>query len=89
MLVLTRKLEEKIQIGDDIVITILKTKGKAVQIGVEAPRAVRVLRGELVNADEEAAKVDAAEKKAPMAADRLRQIVEQCQQTTRREATAV
>lgn len=47
MLVLTRKQCEKIQIGDDITITILRTKGKAVRVGIEAPETVTVLRGEL------------------------------------------
>ena len=51
MLVLTRKPQEKIQIGDNITITIIKTKGKAVRIGIEAPKEISVLRGELV-ADE-------------------------------------
>lgn len=47
MLVLTRKSEEKIRIGDDIVITVLRTKGKAVRLGIEAPNHMRVLRGEI------------------------------------------
>ena len=47
MLVLTRKKEEKLIIGDNITLTILKIKGNSVQIGVEAPRHVRVLRSEL------------------------------------------
>ena len=47
MLVLSRKHGEQVRIGDDIVITILKTHGKTVRIGVEAPRALRVLRSEL------------------------------------------
>jgi carbon storage regulator len=47
MLVLTRKLQEKIRIGDHITITILKTKGKAVRVGIEAPAEVPVIRGEL------------------------------------------
>jgi carbon storage regulator CsrA len=47
MLVLTRKLQEQIQIGDDIVITILKVRGQQVRVGIEAPRNVRVLRAEL------------------------------------------
>jgi carbon storage regulator len=47
MLVLTRKHQEKIRIGDNITITILKTKGKAVRVGIEAPANVSVLRGEL------------------------------------------
>jgi carbon storage regulator CsrA len=47
MLVLTRKLQEKIQIGDNITITILRTKGKSVRLGIEAPMEVPVIRGEL------------------------------------------
>jgi carbon storage regulator CsrA len=47
MLVLTRKAEEKIQIGDNIVVTVLRLKGNAVSIGIEAPRDVRVVRSEL------------------------------------------
>lgn len=47
MLVLTRKAQEKIRIGDDIVVTVLRTKGNAVRIGIEAPGDVRVLRGEI------------------------------------------
>ena len=47
MLVLTRKYQEKIRIGDNITITVLRTKGKAVRLGIEAPADVPVIRGEL------------------------------------------
>ena len=47
MLVLTRKYQEKIRIGDNITITVLRTKGKAVRLGIEAPTNVPVIRGEL------------------------------------------
>lgn len=47
MLVLSRKLREKIQIGDDVTITILRVKGNSVRVGIEAPRSVKVVRGEL------------------------------------------
>jgi carbon storage regulator CsrA len=47
MLVLTRKANQQIQIGEGIVITILQVKGNSVRVGIEAPRDVRVLRGEL------------------------------------------
>jgi len=47
MLVLTRKQAEQIQIGENVVITILRVKGQSVRIGIEAPREVRVLRAEL------------------------------------------
>lgn len=48
MLVLNRKREEKVQIGPDITITILRIKGRAVKIGIEAPEGVRVIRSELL-----------------------------------------
>ena len=51
MLVLTRKLEEQIRIGDDIIISILRFKGNTVRIGIEAPREIRVVRGELPRHD--------------------------------------
>lgn len=47
MLVLTRKSQEKIQIGENITITILRVKGQAVRVGIDAPRDVRVIRSEL------------------------------------------
>jgi carbon storage regulator CsrA len=50
MLVLTRKATEQIQIGDSVVITILRVKGQSVRIGIEAPRDVRVMRAELPTA---------------------------------------
>ncbi len=48
MLLLTRKQGERIQIGDDIVITVVRTKGKAVRLGIQAPSHVPVLRGEIL-----------------------------------------
>lgn len=47
MLVLTRKRFDKIRIGDDIVIKVIKTGRSAVKIGIEAPEDVRVVRAEL------------------------------------------
>lgn len=47
MLVLTRKCEEMIQIGDGIVIKIIRTGKNAVKIGIQAPADVRVMRAEL------------------------------------------
>ncbi len=45
MLVLTRKPQEKIRIGDNITITVIKTKGQGVRLGIEAPKDISVLRG--------------------------------------------
>ena len=47
MLVLSRKLNQEIVIGDNVKVTILKVKGNTVRLGIEAPRNVRVVRGEL------------------------------------------
>ena len=47
MLVLTRKSQETIRIGDNITVSVLRVKGRAVRIGIEAPDKVRVIRGEL------------------------------------------
>lgn len=48
MLVLTRKQNEKIQIGDNVTITVVRMKGKTVRLGIQAPSDMSVLRGELV-----------------------------------------
>ena len=47
MLILTRKSGEKIAIGDDIVITVLETKGNQVKLGIEAPLNVTIHRQEV------------------------------------------
>ena len=47
MLVLTRKQQEQIHIGDNITITVVRIHGNSVRIGIEAPQSVRVLRGEV------------------------------------------
>jgi carbon storage regulator len=47
MLVLTRKLQQQIKIGEHVTVTILRVKGQTVRVGIEAPRDVRVIRGEL------------------------------------------
>ncbi len=48
MLVLTRRLDEKIFIGDSIVITVVLVDCGQVRLGIEAPDDVLILRGELV-----------------------------------------
>lgn len=47
MLVLSRKVNERIDIGDDIVLTITNVNGNRVAVGIEGPREVNVRRGEL------------------------------------------
>ncbi len=48
MLVLTRKLMEKLFIGDDICVTVVRLEGGQVRLGIEAPRDITVVRAELV-----------------------------------------
>jgi carbon storage regulator len=55
MLVLSRKQQEQIKIGDQITVTIVRVKGNTVRVGIEAPRDVRVIRGELPKMDAESA----------------------------------
>lgn len=52
MLVLTRKIEESIQIGDDIKIKIIEINGNVVALGIEAPRDINVVRTEVLEAAE-------------------------------------
>ena len=47
MLVLSRKEGEQLMIGDNVVLTITRISGNRVAIGIEAPRDVRIVRGEL------------------------------------------
>lgn len=47
MLVLSRKVGEKLVINGDTVVTINAIKGGRIVLGIEAPRDVKILRGEL------------------------------------------
>ncbi|WP_191013653.1 carbon storage regulator CsrA [Treponema zioleckii] len=47
MLILSRKIDEKIKIGTDITVTLIGISGDQVKIGVEAPKNVKVFRQEV------------------------------------------
>ncbi len=47
MLILSRKLDEKVVIGDNIIITIVSVSGETVKLGIEAPLDVKVYRAEV------------------------------------------
>jgi carbon storage regulator len=52
MLILRRKVGEKIVIGDGIVVVVTRVSGARVTLGIEAPSAVHIVRGELRPFDE-------------------------------------
>lgn len=47
MLVLSRKINQSVMIGDDIEIIVLETKGDTAKLGIVAPRDVKVFRQEI------------------------------------------
>ncbi len=57
MLVLSRKPDDTIAIGDDITITLLQVKGDTVRLGIDAPEDVKILRGELIRSVSEGSAV--------------------------------
>jgi carbon storage regulator len=64
VLVLTRRANQSIMIGNDVVVTVLDVRGDQVRIGIRAPRSVTVHReevyAELAKANEAAASPSAA-----------------------------
>jgi len=50
MLALTRKVGEKIIVGDNLVITVVDVKGDSVRLSFDAPREVKIYRGEIFEA---------------------------------------
>jgi len=51
MLILTRRISEKLIIGEDVNIIVLGVKGNQVRLGIEAPREINVAREELLRPD--------------------------------------
>ncbi len=75
MLVLTRKGNQSIMIGDEIEISVLAIMGEKVRIGIEAPRSIPVFRKEVyieIQADREAAGGEENKKQVDEALERLK-----------------
>lgn len=47
MLVLTRRTGEQIQIGDEVLITVIQLQNGKVRLGIKAPTSIPIIRGEL------------------------------------------
>jgi carbon storage regulator len=50
MLVLSRRSKESIVVGDRITVTVVEIRGNQVRLAIEAPKEIRVLRTELIDA---------------------------------------
>jgi carbon storage regulator len=77
MLILTRKADESITIGDSIVITVLAIEGERVKLGISAPREMLILRQEVFTAVQEQVKIQEllADKTEMEAFEQLRQLL--------------
>lgn len=53
MLVLTRKPRQQIMIGDNIVVNVVEVQGENVRIAIDAPKDVKIFRGEIYRAIQE------------------------------------
>jgi carbon storage regulator len=58
MLVLTRKKDESLLIGDDVEIIVLKIEGNRIRLGIAAPKDVSVVRGEIKDKKVEIVEID-------------------------------
>jgi carbon storage regulator len=55
MLVLTRKVNERIRVGDDVVITVVRLGPGSVRLGIDAPGHLTIVREELTHGESSAA----------------------------------
>lgn len=61
MLILSRKMMERILIGDDIAVTVVRIGPNAVRLGIEAPKAMNIAREELKERSIQASESDIAD----------------------------
>ncbi len=74
MLVLSRKKNQVLRIGDEVILKVLEVRGGVVRLGIEAPDHVNILRGELAVAMSE----DRPEVEAPTPVSTARRVLSAC-----------
>ena len=52
MLILTRRQNEAVMIGADVIVTVLEIRSDRVRLGIAAPRQIPILRDELIGASD-------------------------------------
>lgn len=79
MLVLTRRVDESIAIGDSIIVTVLGIEGDRVKLGIVAPREITVLRQEIYQAVLEQTQIQSrlVEEPAPEKFENLRKLLQE------------
>ena len=77
MLVISRKINESITIGDKIVVTILDIEGDRIKLGIDAPRELIILRQEIFQAVQDQVKIQEllAEENKPETLNQLRKLL--------------
>lgn len=72
MLVLTRRVGERLRIGPDIEVVVLDIRGREARLGITAPATIPIHREEIYLKLQEAARAEAGQQAGPRAAGRLR-----------------
>ena len=74
MLVLTRKKDQTLVIGDNIEITVLDIQGDQIRLGVDAPKSIKIFRKEIYLEIQEENR-NAAKRGGPVPSDDFRNII--------------
>src|SRR5947199_297925 len=88
MLVLSRKPQEIVRIGDSVVVQVLSTEGNSVRLGITAPPDVKVLRKELLDRQKKVAARRIGAQGFFTKTDLSRDLLQQAVQTAIRDAHA-
>jgi carbon storage regulator len=85
MLILARKKNQSLRIGDNIVITVVDVQGEQVRLGIDAPKDIQILRQELYDAVSDANKQAAKAIRQIDMSSFLQQVTQTKQETDKKE----